>query len=82
MWRRLTDRIPFSLLDYTHRDIKPENIAMGLDQDASTVFLFDLGICSSYKTPKGNHINLKLTRSKCLIGTPSYASLNSHHGFG
>ena len=34
---------------YIHRDLKPENILMGLDENASTLFLIDYGLAKKWK---------------------------------
>jgi len=34
---------------FIHRDLKPENILMGLEENASTLFLIDYGIAKPWK---------------------------------
>lgn len=63
---------------YIHRDIKPENILLGLDENASTVFLIDFGLAKKWKTVTGEHIPYK--DGKNLTGTARYVSCNTHKG--
>jgi casein kinase 1 epsilon len=34
---------------YIHRDLKPENILMGLEDNASTLYLIDYGLAKKWK---------------------------------
>ena len=63
---------------YIHRDLKPENILMGLEENASTLFLIDYGLSKKWRLPNGNHIPIK--EGKSLTGTARYASANTHLG--
>ena len=36
---------------YLHRDLKPENILIGLEENASTLYLIDYGLAKKYKQP-------------------------------
>ena len=64
---------------YIHRDIKPENILMGVDNNASTVFLIDFGLAKRYfSLETGEHIPFR--DKKSLTGTARYASANTHLG--
>ena len=61
-----------------HRDIKPENILMGLEENASTVYLIDFGLAKKWKNSAGEHIPYK--DGKNLTGTARYVSANTHRG--
>ena len=63
---------------YIHRDLKPENILMGLEENASTVFLIDYGLAKKWQTPNGTHIPFR--EGKSLTGTARYASAATHLG--
>jgi serine/threonine protein kinase len=63
---------------YIHRDLKPENILMGLEENASTLFLIDYGLAKKWKLPNGDHIPIR--DGKNLTGTARYASANTHIG--
>jgi serine/threonine protein kinase len=63
---------------YIHRDLKPENIMMGLDNNASTLFLIDFGLAKKWKNENGEHITFK--NGKNLVGTARYVSVNTHLG--
>ena len=63
---------------YIHRDLKPENILMGLDENASTLFLIDYGLAKLWKQKNGEHIPYK--EGKSLTGTARYASAFTHRG--
>jgi serine/threonine protein kinase len=56
-----------------HRDIKPENFLF--DKYYKNLFLIDFGMCKSY-LKNGGHIEMKNTSG--LIGSLTYASLNTH----
>lgn len=64
---------------FIHRDLKPENILMGLEENASTLYLIDYGLAKRWKHPTtGEHIPYK--DNKSLTGTARYASANTHNG--
>lgn len=65
-------------MGYIHRDLKPENILMGLDQNASTLYLIDYGLAKKWKSSSGEHIPYK--EGKSLTGTARYASAATHLG--
>jgi casein kinase I family protein HRR25 len=58
-----------------HRDIKPDNFLFGQEDKLNELFLIDFGFCKYYLT-YGNHIEERKT--KHIIGTPNYCSINSH----
>ena len=69
---------------YLHRDIKPNNFMLGklkrncLIEDNS-LFIIDFGLSKSYLDEEtGLHYSLKDNRR--FVGTPRYASLNTHLG--
>ena len=61
-----------------HCDMKPENVLIGLEENASTVFLIDYGLAKKWKTSNGEHIPFR--DGKSLTGTARYASANTHLG--
>jgi len=63
---------------YIHRDLKPENILMGLEENASTLYLIDYGLAKKWKLSNGEHIPTR--EGKSLTGTARYASANTHLG--
>ena len=63
---------------YIHRDLKPENVLMGLEENASTLYLIDYGLAKKWKVPNGDHIPIR--EGKSLTGTARYASANTHLG--
>eukprot|EP01083_Nonionella_stella_P029961 82291_1 len=72
--------------NYLHRDIKPDNFLIGhtpsgdphfQNKEASKIYMIDLGLGKVWKEG-GRHIPEK--HGKRLIGTPRYASINTHFG--
>ena len=64
---------------FIHRDLKPENILIGLEDNASTLYLIDFGLAKRWKVLHTNeHIPYK--DKKSLTGTARYASANTHLG--
>ncbi|MCL7031261.1 hypothetical protein MKW94_006542 [Papaver nudicaule] len=64
---------------YLHRDIKPDNFLMGLGGHANQVYMIDFGLAKKYKDSK-THKHFPYSENKNLIGSPRYASLNTHLG--
>ena len=59
-----------------HRDIKPDNFLLGLDRQSKKIHIIDFGFCKSYITDN-NHNKMKKTKN--LIGSSCYASINAHN---
>jgi hypothetical protein len=59
-----------------HRDIKPENFLLGVKKEDKNIYIIDFGFCKSYLI-NNKHINIKKTKN--LIGSNTYASINSHN---
>jgi serine/threonine protein kinase len=57
-----------------HRDIKPDNFLFGQKNDFNKIYIIDFGFCTLYN--RENKIS-KTTNS--LIGSLTYASINSHN---
>ncbi|KAL1218345.1 Casein kinase 1-like protein 5 [Cardamine amara subsp. amara] len=64
---------------YLHRDIKPDNFLMGLGRRANQVYIIDFGLAKKYRDTS-THRHIPYRENKSLIGTPRYASLNTHLG--
>lgn len=69
----------FHTKGYIHRDLKPENILIGLEENASTLYLIDFGLAKRWKDPHTNE-HIKYKDKKSLTGTARYASANTHLG--
>lgn len=63
---------------FVHRDVKPENFAFGTKTRRHLLYLIDFGLCKRLLDKRGVHIHQR--SGKHLIGTPRYASLNTHAG--
>jgi serine/threonine protein kinase len=59
-----------------HRDIKPDNFLLGLNDQRKRIYIIDFGLCKSYMT-NNEHNPIKKTNS--LIGSLTYASINTHN---
>ncbi|KAG2302953.1 hypothetical protein Bca52824_031604 [Brassica carinata] len=64
---------------YLHRDIKPDNFLMGLGRRSNQVYIIDFGLAKKYRD-SSTHRHIPYRENKSLIGTPRYASLNTHLG--
>jgi len=58
-----------------HRDIKPDNFLLGLNNQRKRIYIIDFGLCKSFMT-NDEHNPIKKTNN--LIGSLTYASLNTH----
>ena len=58
-----------------HRDIKPDNFLLGLNNKNNKIYLIDFGFCKTFLNDN-KHIEIK--RTKSLIGSNNFASVNSH----
>lgn len=59
-----------------HRDIKPDNFLVKLKKHQ--LYMIDMGLAKRYLDEDGQHI--PLVRTGKFIGTPRFASINSHKG--
>ncbi|KAK9068143.1 hypothetical protein SSX86_012254 [Deinandra increscens subsp. villosa] len=64
---------------FLHRDIKPDNFLMGLGRRADRVYIIDYGLAKKYRDAQ-THKHILYRENKNLIGTPRYASVNTHRG--
>lgn len=62
---------------YIHRDIKPDNFCLGGSQ-LEEIYLIDFGLSVNYVDEDGKHNPISTNRG--FVGTPRYASRNSHNG--
>jgi serine/threonine protein kinase len=66
---------------YLHRDIKPDNFLMGCTEETKgLVYIVDFGLSKRYRLPNGEHVPWR--GGKKLTGTPRFASLATHEGYG
>uniref|UniRef100_A0A915PZV7 Protein kinase domain-containing protein n=1 Tax=Setaria digitata TaxID=48799 RepID=A0A915PZV7_9BILA len=67
-------------IGFVHRDIKPSNFAMGREEKANIVFIFDFGLARQIMFPdKDGKFKLREARKKVSFrGTVRYCSINVH----
>lgn len=63
--------------DLIHRDLKPRNILIGAGNNAHIIYLVDFGLSKQYRDPN-THIHITPGHTTSFIGTPAFASINSH----
>lgn len=74
-------------IGFCHRDLKPANMVFGLPQqpNENILFLIDFGLSKKFSDNEGPDEPLpeaKLARNLRLTGTPIYAPINGHLGWG
>lgn len=65
-------------LGYVHRDIKPSNLLIGCGKTSNIIHVIDFGLSKKYINSSGSI--LKFNEHQPFIGTPNFASSNTHHG--
>ncbi|KAL0238631.1 hypothetical protein GEMRC1_013104 [Eukaryota sp. GEM-RC1] len=66
---------------FLHRDIKPANFLMGLDSAQNELRMIDFGLTTYWRDPTTKeHVAYGQSDDVSLIGTPRFASINSHNG--
>ncbi len=59
-----------------HRDIKPDNFLVGKNEKNKQIYIIDFGFC---KTFMNNNVHIKMKSTNSIIGSLTYASINSHN---
>jgi len=62
-----------------HRDIKPDNFTIGLGRKANQVHVIDFGLAKRFRDKKTQQ-HIPKREDKHLVGTPRFASINTHLG--
>jgi serine/threonine protein kinase len=65
--------------NFIHGDIKPNNVIVGDDDTMDTLHLVDFGITHRYRDAR-THIHIPFHEGLPFVGTPAFASVNSHLG--
>ena len=58
-----------------HRDVKPDNFLFGLNNENNDIYIIDFGFC---KTFMDGDCHIEETKTSNIIGSITYASINSH----
>ncbi|VDM96486.1 unnamed protein product [Thelazia callipaeda] len=66
---------------FVHRDVKPDNYLMGIGDDEEKCYLIDYGLAQRYISDDEARIHIAFEKERRLIGTTTYASINSHKGY-
>ena len=59
-----------------HRDIKPDNFLVSKHEKNKQIYIIDFGFCKTYMN---NDVHIEMKNSKSVIGSLTYASINSHN---
>jgi serine/threonine protein kinase len=59
-----------------HRDIKPDNFLVSKDEKNKQIYIIDFGFCKTYMR---NDMHIEMKSTKSIIGSLTYASINSHN---
>lgn len=65
--------------NFIHRDVKPRNVLIGVGNNARIIYLVDFSLSKQYRDPN-THIHAMPGHTTSFIGTPAFASINSHLG--
>ena len=61
-----------------HRDIKPDNFLTDPISGINKIYLIDYGVCKTF-IQSDKKLHIEMGKTKALIGTPNFASINAHH---
>jgi len=59
-----------------HRDIKPDNFLVSKNEKIKQLYIIDFGFCKTYMN---NDVHIEMKSTKNVIGSLTYASINSHN---
>ncbi|KAG1720305.1 kinase-like domain-containing protein [Suillus paluster] len=65
--------------NFIHRDLKPRNVLIGVGNNAHIIYLINFSLSKQYRDPN-THIHVMPRHTTSFIGTPAFASINSHLG--
>lgn len=66
---------------WLHRDIKPHNFLLGTGKSGNTMYAIDMGLAMKWTRARESHRRTPNAKRE-FMGTPDFASLNSHKGKG